>query len=76
VRDKLSLLAARERIPKPLTSGKGKVATTSPQYKTAARALAKFILELREFAQASTPSAETTGNTQTRRKYQEYCVHS
>ena len=51
--------AVRDRILKTLTSGKGKVASTSPQYKTAARALDRFILELRESTPASIPSAET-----------------
>ncbi len=49
----------RDRILKTLTSGKGKVASTSPQYKTAARALDRFIEELRESAPASTPLSET-----------------
>ena len=62
VRDKRSLLAARDRILKTLTSGKGKVASTSPQYKTAARALDRFILELRESAPASIPVAETASD--------------
>ncbi|MBR8840188.1 MAG: hypothetical protein DSM106950_40910 [Stigonema ocellatum SAG 48.90 = DSM 106950] len=38
----------RDHVLKSLTQGKGKVATTSPQFKTAARALDRFILELRE----------------------------
>ena len=50
----------RDRILKSLTSGKGKVASTSPQYKTAARALDRFISELRESTPASIPVAETT----------------
>ena len=50
----------RDRVLKSLTSGKGKVASTSPQYKTAARALDRFIEELRESAPASIPVAETT----------------
>ena len=54
------LYPIRDRVLKTLTSGKGKVATTSPQYKTAARALDRFILELRESTPASTPVAETT----------------
>ena len=63
VRDKQSLLAARDRVLRTLTSGKGKVATTSPQYKTAARALDRFILELRESAPASTPASSTPDGT-------------
>ena len=51
--------AVRDRVLRTLTSGKGKVATTSPQYKTAARALDRFILELRESTPTSTPVAET-----------------
>ena len=51
--------AVRDRVLRTLTSGKGKIATTSPQYKAAARALDRFILELRESTPASTPVAET-----------------
>jgi len=47
--------AVRDRVLKSLTSGKGKVASTSPQFKTAAKALDRFILELRESTQVSTP---------------------
>lgn len=50
------LQLVRSSILKSLTVGKSKVATTSPQYKTAARALDKFILELRESAPPSTPA--------------------
>ena len=63
VRDKQSLLAARDRVLRTLTSGKGKVASTSPQYKTAARALDRFILELRESTSASTPASSTPDGT-------------
>ncbi|MBO3463397.1 hypothetical protein G7B40_040950 [Aetokthonos hydrillicola Thurmond2011] len=45
--------AVRSRILKTLLTGKSKVATTSPQYKTASRALDNFIKELKE---SSTPS--------------------
>lgn len=38
----------RDRVLKTLTTGKGKVATTSPQYKTAAKVLDKFIGELQK----------------------------
>ena len=55
--------AVRDRILKTLTSGKGKVATTSPQYKTAARALDRFILELRESTPTSTPASSTPDGT-------------
>ena len=51
--------AVRDRVLRTLTSGKGKVASTSPQYKTAARALDRFILELRESTPVSIPVAET-----------------
>ena len=51
--------AVRDRVLRTLTSGKGKVATTSPQYKTAGRALDRFIEELRKSAPASTPTAVT-----------------
>ena len=51
--------AVRDRVLRTLTSGKGKVATTSPQYKTAARVLDRFIEELRKSAPASTPTAVT-----------------
>jgi hypothetical protein len=40
------LQAIRSRILKSLTQGKNKVATTPPQYKTAAKVLDKFISEL------------------------------
>lgn len=53
----------RDRVLKTLTSGKGKVATTSPQYKTAARALDKFISELRESAPTSTPASSAPDGT-------------
>ena len=49
----------RSSILKSLITGKGKVATTSPQYKTAARALDRFISELRESTPLSIPVAET-----------------
>ena len=55
--------AVRDRILKSLITGKGKVATTSPQYKTAARALDRFILELRESAPVSTPASSTPDGT-------------
>ena len=55
--------AVRDRILKSLITGKGKVASTSPQYKTAARALDRFILELRESAPASTPASSTPDGT-------------
>ena len=58
VRDKRSLLAARDRVLKSLT-GKGKIGTFSPQYKFAAKALDRFILELRESTPVSTHDSET-----------------
>ena len=57
------LYLIRDRILKSLTVGKGKVASTSPQYKTAARALDRFILELRESTSASTPASSTPDGT-------------
>ena len=59
------LYLIRDRILKSLTLtvGKGKVASTSPQYKTAARALDRFILELRESTSASTPASSTPDGT-------------
>ena len=48
--EQTNLVEMRDRILKTLTYGKRKVATTSPQYKTAAVALDKFILALRESA--------------------------
>ena len=57
------LYPIRDRILKSLTVGKGKVASTSPQYKTAARALDRFIEELRESAPASTPASSTPDGT-------------
>jgi len=53
------LSTLRDRVLKSLTSGKGKVASTSPQFKTAAKALDRFILELRESTPVSTPDSET-----------------
>ena len=55
--------AVRDRILKSLITGKGKVATTSPQYKAAARALDRFILELRESAPVSKPASSTPDGT-------------
>jgi len=60
VRDQPFLLAVRDRVLKSLTSGKGKVASTSPQFKTAAKALDRFILELRESTPVSTHDSETS----------------
>ena len=57
------LYPIRDRILRTLTVGKGKVATTSPQYKTAARALDRFIEELRESAPTSTPASSTPDGT-------------
>ncbi|MBD2770650.1 hypothetical protein [Iningainema tapete] len=57
------LQLVRVSVLKTLTSGKGKVATTSPQYKTAARALDRFILELRESTPASTPASSAPDGT-------------
>ena len=42
------LQLVRDLVLKTLTSGKGKVATTSPQYKTAAKVLDRFIGELQK----------------------------
>ena len=50
-----SLQALRSRILKSLTEGRAKVATTSPQYKTAAKVLDKFIAEITSATPASTP---------------------
>ena len=58
VRDQPFLLAVRDRVLKSLT-GKGKIGTFSPQYKFAAKALDRFILELRESTPVSTPDSET-----------------
>ena len=55
--------AVRSSVLRTLTSGKGKVASTSPQYKTAARALDRFILELRESTPASIPASSTPDGT-------------
>ncbi|MUG97994.1 hypothetical protein F7734_39070 [Scytonema sp. UIC 10036] len=49
------LQAIRSRILKSLTQGKNKVATTSPQYKTAVKVLDKFIAELVADSGESTP---------------------
>lgn len=49
------LQAIRSRILKSLTQGKNKVATTSPQYKTAVKVLDKFITELVATTGESTP---------------------
>jgi len=49
------LQAIRSRILKSLTQGKNKVATTPPQYKTAAKVLDKFISELVAYSGESTP---------------------
>ena len=57
------LYPIRDRVLRTLTSGKGKVATTSPQYKAAARALDRFILELRESTPASIPASSTPDGT-------------
>ncbi|MBD2773335.1 hypothetical protein [Iningainema tapete] len=53
------LQLVRDRVLKTLTSGKGKVATTSPQYKTAARSLNRFIEELQKSTPVSTPEQNT-----------------
>ena len=53
------LYPIRSSILKSLITGKGKVATTSPQYKTAARALDRFISELKESIPPSTPASNT-----------------
>ncbi len=50
------LQVIRSRILKSLTEGKNKVATTSPQYKTAAKVLARFIALI---TSATTPAVET-----------------
>ena len=63
VRDSEALLRSADRVLRTLTSGKGKVATTSPQYKAAARALDRFILELRESTSASIPASSTPDGT-------------
>ncbi|WP_148662667.1 hypothetical protein [Scytonema hofmannii] len=51
------LQAIRDRILKSLTQGKNKVATTSPQYKTAVKVLDKFIAELVASTVESTQSS-------------------
>ncbi len=43
---KPELFSLRDRVLKSLTIGRGRIATTSPQYKTAIKALDKFIDEL------------------------------
>ncbi|MBD2770975.1 hypothetical protein [Iningainema tapete] len=57
------LQLVRDRVLKSLTSGKSKVATTSPQYKTAARALDRFIEELQKYTPTSTPASSTPDGT-------------
>jgi len=53
----------RDRVLKSLTSGRGKLATTSPQYKTAVKALDKFIEELNTEKSASTENWESRAET-------------
>ena len=55
--------AVRSSVLKSLTSGKGKIATTSPQYKAAARALDRFISELRESTPVSILASSTPDGT-------------
>lgn len=52
--DEATLQQMRDRVLKTLTAGKGKVATTSPQYKAAAKALDRFVDELRKSTPVST----------------------
>ena len=54
------LQLVRSGVLKSLITGKGKVATTSPQYKTAAKALDRFIDELQKSKPASTPEPKNT----------------
>lgn len=49
--------AVRDRILKSLLSGRGRIATTSPQYKTAVKTLDRFIEELQKSAPVSTPES-------------------
>ena len=58
------LSTLRSSVLKSLITGKGKVATTSPQYKTAARALDRFIDELQKSTPASTPEQNYTPESQ------------
>ncbi|NEU77032.1 hypothetical protein PI95_032175 [Hassallia byssoidea VB512170] len=55
--------AMRDRALKSLTTGRGKIATTSPQYKTAMKVLDKFIAQLGE--EKSTPSQNWESKAQT-----------
>ena len=50
--------AVRDHVLKSLITGKGKVATTSPQYKTAAKALDRFIQELQKSTPVSIPAPD------------------
>ena len=50
------LQSVRNQILKSLIIGKGKVATTSPQYKTAAKVLDRFIQEVQKSTPVSIPA--------------------
>ena len=49
-------LAVRDSVLKSLTSGKGKIATTSPQYRTTSKALDKFIASISGVSKKGQPS--------------------
>lgn len=55
--------AMRDRVLKTLVTGRGKVATVSPQYKTAARAMDRFIEELKSTPISTLASTEKQINT-------------
>ena len=52
------LQSVRSSILKSLITGRSKVATTSPQYKTAARALDRFVEELQKSIPVSIPAPD------------------
>ena len=52
------LQSVRNQILKSLVTGKGKVATTSPQYKTAAKVLDRFVEELQKSIPVSIPAPD------------------
>ena len=56
---KPDLFALRDNILKSLTSGRGKIGTFSPQYKTAVKVLDKFIEELNKEKSASLENWES-----------------
>lgn len=52
------LQSVRDQILKSLITGKGKVATTSPQYKTAAKVLDRFIQSVQKSTPVSIPAPD------------------